>query len=150
MSAARDFLADLDRAGIQIVPIGDGLRLRSAAGKPVPPDLVSRARTLKPALLEMLGEPSSQDVHTVTATDNLSVAAFDADAEKAEERSAIAEHEGGLQRVEADFLGAASVAPLMTGETVADRERVVIHFADHFDRMRRRRMVSPSNGGDAA
>ena len=129
MSAARDFLADLDRHGVKIVPNGNGLRLVPPSGQTVPPDLIERGRALKPMLLDLLrANVGAEDATTI-----------DADAEAAEERSAIAEHDGGLARVEADFLGAASVAPLMEGETVEARERVVVHFADYFDKLRKRR-----------
>ena len=141
MSAARDFLADLDRHGVRIVPNGDGLRLVPPTGKSVPPELVARGRVLKPALLVLLREPPEISRQPGDLL---------ADAEAAEERSAIAEHDGGLARVEADFLGAASVAPLMSGETIDARERVVVHFADHFDRMRKRRIATTRPSGDAA
>ena len=125
MNPARLFVDEVARLGAHLTCDGDRLRLVPPAGKPLPPDLIARGRELKPALLELLRSDADQDRRDTF-----------------EERAAIVEHDGGLAHVEAEFLAAASVAPLMEGETIADRERVVIHFAEHLDRMRKTKGAS--------
>ena len=133
MSAARQFMDEVARIGASLRRDGDRLRLVPPPGKALPPNLIERGRALKPALLELLRGAEADDLRV----------AFD-------ERSAIAEHDGGLARTEADLLAAACVVPLMEGETASDRERVVVHFAEHLERLRRRRALPAREPGDAA
>lgn len=139
MSAARQFIADVTRIGASLRCDGDRLRLVPPPGRVIPPDIIERGRALKPALLELLRESSGQVGQTA---EELKVAF--------EERSAIAEHDGGLARTEADLLAAACVVPLREGETLEAREATIIHFASHLDRLRRRRVLPAREPGDAA
>lgn len=133
MNAAREFIADVTRIGASLHCDGDHLRLVPPPGRAIPPDIIERGRALKPALLELLRAADADDLHV----------AF-------EERSAIAEHDGGLARTEADLLAAACVVPLRDGETAESRQATILHFADHLDRLRRRRVLPAREPGDAA
>ena len=139
MNAARQFIADVTSIGASLRCDGDRLRLVPPPGQAIPADIIERGRALKPTLLELLRDPSRQNGDM---GNDLQVA-FD-------ERSAIAEHDGGLARTEADLLAAACVVPLREGETAESRQATVLHFAEHLERLRRRRVLPAREPGDAA
>ena len=53
-----------------------------------------------------------------------------------EERAAICEFDGALDRSAAELLATACVVPLAPNETIASRQAIVVHFAEHLDRLR--------------
>lgn len=144
MNPARQFVDELARIGACLTCDGDRLRLVPTLGQAIPADIIERGRALKPALLELLRGVQSPPSQVGHRADDDAQTAFD-------ERAAVAEYDGGLARTEAEFLAAASVAPLMPGESAEDRERVVVHFANYCDRLRKRPAPGQtrSNGGAA-
>ena len=66
------------------------------------------------------------------------------------ERAAISEVDGGLPRSHAELIALTCTVPLGPGETLESRDAVVIHFAAHLDRLRRRRVLPAREPGDAA
>ena len=84
-----------------------------------------------------------------TTKDRESVASVATVAEFAE-RAAICEFDGGLDRSAAELLAAACVVPLAPNETIASREAIIVHFAEHLDRSRECGRQMMRRKGDAA
>lgn len=88
MSAALDLIGKIQAAGGEVVADGDRLTLKAPV--PLPPDLVQEAKEHKAELLSALNRTLTPDLGD--------------EKERFEERAAIMEYDGGIDRPEAERL----------------------------------------------